>query len=209
MSQQNSWNHKQNRLAIFQAAIIARKKESTAEKLNDTRNELAALDEEIGEKRQQLQSFAGETISRPNDLKNYINSLRGKSNTYKKKKAELSEYRAEYGVLSRTLELLQAKNERLQQSLSNLESEKGISGFRDAKSHLAAIDATASGLDEQKGQTLDDMSGLVHQLTMKIGERKTRLAPIIKELRLVTLYLFQNWDYSKSVFVVFNVWKAR
>ena len=27
------------------------------------------------------------------------------------------------------------------------------------------------------------MSGLVGQLTMKIGERKARLAPIIKELR--------------------------
>lgn len=151
--------------------------------MNDTRNELLALEEELGEKRAQVQSFAGETISRPNDLKNYINSLRGKSNTYKKKKAELSEHRAEYGVLSRTLELLQAKNERLQRSLSNLESERGISGFRDAKTNLAAIDATASGLDEQKGQTLDEMSGLVHQLTMKIGERKTRLAPIIKELR--------------------------
>ena len=34
-----------------------------------------------------------------------------------------------------------------------------------------------------KGRTLEDMSGLVGQLTMKIGERKARLAPIIKELR--------------------------
>ena len=141
------------------------------------------MEEELSEKRQTVESFAGETLARPNDLKNYINSLRGKSNTYKKKKGELSEYRAEYGVLSRTLELLQSKSERLQQSLSNLESERGISGFRDTKSNLAAVDATASGLDEQKGQTLDEMSGLVHQLTMKIGERKTRLAPIIKELR--------------------------
>lgn len=48
---------------------------------------------------------------------------------------------------------------------------------------MAAVDATASGLDAEKGQTLDDMSGMVSQLTMKIGERKSRLAPIIKELR--------------------------
>ena len=39
----------------------------------------------------QVQSFAGETISRPNDLNNYINSLRGKSNAYKKKKGELTQ----------------------------------------------------------------------------------------------------------------------
>jgi hypothetical protein len=37
-----------------------------------------------------------------------------------------------------------------------------------------------ASLDERKGATLDEMSGLVHQLTMKISERKARLAPIIK-----------------------------
>ena len=86
-----------------QAAIIARKKEATAEKLNDTRNELSSMDEEINEKREQVQSFAGETVLRGDDFKRYVASLRGKSNTYKKRRAELSEYRAEYGVLSRTL----------------------------------------------------------------------------------------------------------
>ena len=118
-------------------------------------------------------------------MKNYINSLRGKSNAYKKKKGELSEHRAEYGVLSRTLELLQAKNERLTQSLSHLESERGITGFRDTQTNLATVDATASGLDAEKGQTLDEMSGMVSQLTMKIGERKSRLAPIIKVLKIL------------------------
>ena len=48
---------------------------------------------------------------------------------------------------------------------------------------MEAVEATASGLDVQKGQTLEDMSGMVHQLSMKIAERKSRLAPIIKELR--------------------------
>jgi len=175
----------EDKLTLFRqrAAIIARKKESTAEKLNDARNELSATEEEISEKRQQVQSFAGETVLRGDDFKRYVASLRGKSNTYKKKRAELSEYRAEFGVLSRTFELIQGKNERLQQSLSRFEAERGISGFRDTKSHMEAVEATASGLDVQKGQTLEDMSGMVHQLSMKIAERKSRLAPIIKELR--------------------------
>ena len=170
-------------LFLIQAAIIGRKKEATAEKLNDARNELATLDEEISEKRGQVQSFAGETVLRGEEFKRYVNSLRGKSNEYKRKRAEMSELRAEYGVLTRTLEIVVAKNERLQQSLSKLESERGISGFRDLAKNRAAIDASASNLDEQKGQTLEDMSALVGQLTLKIGERKTRLAPIIKELR--------------------------
>ena len=52
---------------------------------------------------------------------------------------------------------------------------------------MEAVEATASGLDVQKGQTLEDMSGMVHQLSMKIAERKSRLAPIIKELRPLRL----------------------
>ena len=42
-----------DKLTLFrqQAAIIARKKESTAEKLNDVRVELATLDEEVKEKK--------------------------------------------------------------------------------------------------------------------------------------------------------------
>ena len=107
-------------ILFFRLPSLHAKKESTAEKLNDARNELSATEEEISEKRQQVQSFAGETVLRGDDFKRYVASLRGKSNTYKKKRAELSEYRAEYGVLSRTLELLQGKNERLQQSLSRL-----------------------------------------------------------------------------------------
>ncbi len=43
--------------------------------------------------------------------------------------------------------------------------------------------AEKAEVDQRKGQTLEEMSGLVTQLTMKISERKARLAPIIKELR--------------------------
>ena len=41
--------------------------------------------------------------------------------------------RAEYGVLSRTLEILQSRDESLKAALSAVEAEKGISGYRDTK----------------------------------------------------------------------------
>ena len=43
----------EDKLTLFrqQAAIIARKKESTAEKLNDVRVELAAIEDEVKEKK--------------------------------------------------------------------------------------------------------------------------------------------------------------
>ena len=58
-----------------------------------------------------------------------------------------------------------------------------MAGFRDTQDQMESVVAAKADLDQQKGRTLEDMSGLVGQLTMKIGERKARLAPIIKELR--------------------------
>ena len=38
-------------------------------------------------------------------------------------------------------------------------------------------------LDQMKGRTLEDISFMVQKLTSKIVEKKSALAPIIKELR--------------------------
>ena len=149
-----------------------------------------------------------------------MNALRTKSTVYKEKRAELSELRAESGVLARTCEVLnphiwnwgisiltygtggsqsshmelgdsssniyqvlRSRETSLQQSLAALEKERGVSGFRDTTENLERVAEQKAGLDERKGATLEEMSGLVHQLTLRIGERKARLAPIIKELR--------------------------
>ena len=36
-----------------------------------------------------------------------------------------------------------------------------------AQDHLERVASEKAGLDERKGETLEDMSGLVHQLTLK------------------------------------------
>ena len=175
----------EDKLALFrqQAAIIARKKETTAEKLHDTRSSLGQAEEEIREKKQHVSSFSGETVLRGEDFKRYVNALRTKSTGYKQKRAELSDLRAESGVLARTVEVLTSRQAMLQHSLASLEKEKGVSGFRDTQENLEKVADQKASLDERKGATLEDMSGLVYQLTLRISERKARLAPIIKELR--------------------------
>ena len=175
----------EDKLTLFrqQAAIIARKKETTAERLNDARAALNNAEEEVKEKKGQVGNFGGEVILKGDDFKKYVNSLRTKSNEYKEKRQLLSELKSEYGVLARTLEVITSRNENLQESLSAMEAAKGVAGFRSTQDNLEKVANQKANLDEQKGATLEDMSGLVHQLTLKIAERKSRLAPIIKELR--------------------------
>ena len=175
----------EDKLTLFrqQAAIITRKKETTAERLNDARSALSVAEDEVRDKKSQIGSLGGEVILKGEDFKKYVNALRTKSNDYKEKRQQLSELKSEYGVLARTLEVISSRNDHLNESLSAMEASKGITGFRDTQGNLEKVANLKANLDEQKGSTLEDMSGLVHQLTVKIAERKSRLAPIIKELR--------------------------
>lgn len=71
------------------------------------------------EKQEQLKQFSGEQVLRGEEFKRYVNKLRGKSSVYKMKRAELSDLRAEYGILSRTEEILKAKDAQLLEQLAS------------------------------------------------------------------------------------------
>ncbi|CAG0892043.1 unnamed protein product, partial [Darwinula stevensoni] len=172
------------------AAVIARKKDAAAEKLNELRSEKATIEEDIKEKNSQMAALGNETLIRGEDFKEYVNKLRGKSSIYKTKKTELSELRSEFGVLSRTEEILKQRNENILQALATMEAREGVSGFRGTQERLEQLSQAKSGLDEAKGKTLEEMSDLVLQLNTKIADRKAHLAPIIKGLTLYSISIF-------------------
>ncbi|KAB7496012.1 Intraflagellar transport protein 81-like protein [Armadillidium nasatum] len=178
-------NKKVGKLSFYRqnASIIARKKEQTFEKLNDLRNELNHIQEEIMEKREQLNEYSGEEVLRGEEFKLYISKLREKSYNYKLRKAELNELRAEFGVLSRTEEILKAQDSQINEQLSTLETSGGVSGFRDTQESLEQVSSMKAAVDEKKGETLNEMSEMVRELNFKINERKASLAPLLKEVR--------------------------
>ena len=82
----------EDKLTLFrqQAAIIARKKETTAERLNDARLALNTAEDEVREKRDQVSSFGGDTVMKGDDFKKYVTALRTKRNEYKEKRQIMS-----------------------------------------------------------------------------------------------------------------------
>ncbi|KAM9744246.1 intraflagellar transport protein 81 homolog [Menidia menidia] len=166
-----------------QASIIVRKKESKAEELQEAREELVAAERELKQRSSQAQSSQGEEIIHGDELKRLVVKLRSKGTAYKKKRQEIAELKAEYGVLQRTEEVLKQKHDSVQQKLQAMEAEKGISGYSDTQEELERVSAIKSELDEKKGRTLDSMSEMVKKLNLMIAEKKSALAPIIKELR--------------------------
>uniref|UniRef100_A0A1A8R7I7 Intraflagellar transport protein 81 homolog n=2 Tax=Nothobranchius TaxID=28779 RepID=A0A1A8R7I7_9TELE len=172
-----------------QALIITRKKESKAKELQEAREVLAAAERELKHRSGQAQGSSGEEVIREDELKHLAAKLRSKKTSYTKKHQEMAELKAEYGVLQRTEEVLRKRHEAVQEKLQSVEAEKGISGYSDTQEELEKVSAIKSELDNKKGRTLDDMSGMVKRLNSVIVEKKSALAPILKELRT----LRQQW----------------
>ncbi|XP_078083589.1 intraflagellar transport protein 81 homolog [Mustelus asterias] len=194
-----------DKLFLFrqQASIISRKKEAKAEELQEGKEELSNMEKELAQKTNQARDFDGTEVLKGDEFKRYVSKLRSKSTVYKKKRQELAELRTEYGVLQRTEEILKQRHEAIQQQLQAVEAKHGITGFSDTQEELERVSALKSELDEVKGRTLDEMSEMVKKLNALIAEKKTALAPVIKELRPLRQKcqeLTQEYEEKKSLY---------
>ncbi|NWS24285.1 IFT81 protein, partial [Polioptila caerulea] len=164
-----------------QASIISRKKEAKAEELQAAKEEMSSLERQMEQK--SSQAHEGSEVLTEDEFKQYVSKLRSKNTFYKKKRQEIAEITAEYGILQRTQELLRQRHQGLQQQLQAIEEKKGISGYSYTQEELERVSAVKSEMDEMKGQTLDNMSEMVKKLNAMVAEKKASLAPVIKELR--------------------------
>ncbi|KAJ3316717.1 Intraflagellar transport protein 81 [Blyttiomyces sp. JEL0837] len=178
-------NSGDDKLALFrqQAAIIARKKEGTAQRLATLTEEVSALTDELDRKKDQAKGTSGTKLLKGEEFKRYVSELRGKSTLYKRKKAELSELTTEFGILQRTEEILRAREQAMSSTLRELENRSGVRGFHDDKENLEKVSERKSEMDEVKGKTLNEISDIIQTLTATINDKKASLAPVIQELR--------------------------
>ena len=176
-----------DKLAMFrqQAAVVAKKKQERSEKLKILEEERNLLRAELGEKEEACEGIKGSKFLKGEEFKKYANSLRGKGNQYKKLKSELAEMRAEWGVLNRTEQLLKSRESNLKDFLLSVEKSKGVVGYSETQQNLEKVSALKNELDEEKGKTLEEISRVVTEINSNIKDRKSKLAPQIKELRSI------------------------
>lgn len=180
-------NSGDDKLALFrqQAAIIARKKEGTAQRLTAMTEDVTRMSEELDRKREQVRGSSGVKALKGDDFKRYVSELRGKSNIYKRKKAELNELMTEFGILQRTEEILRSRDTAMSVALSELEENGGVVGYHHDRETLEKVSERKSELDEEKGKTLNEISDIIQKLVNTINGKKGLLAPIIQELRML------------------------
>ena len=175
----------QDKLALFrqQASIIARKKEAAVESYKSVMDELASVESDLQSKRDQLRELDGGEMLREEEFKRYVGKLRTTNNIYKKKKTEISALKAEFGVLSRTEEILKSRDENVQELAKIIAEKKGVHGYKQTQDALEEVSVAKNELDEQKSEILMEMTGKIEQLNAAVETKKAFLAPLIKEVR--------------------------
>jgi intraflagellar transport protein 81 len=118
-------------------------------------------------------------------MKAYMKELTRKTAVYKEMKASLQFGRDEIGVLSRTQEILKAKLDNVQEFNEELEKARGVQGALGVQADLEQVSSNKADVDNTKGQTLDEISRIVANITTTLKQKKNKLAPQIKELRAI------------------------
>lgn len=109
----------EGKLSLYrqQASIISRKKEAKAEELQEAKEKSASLEREVSVKTNQTREFGGAEVLKGDEFKRYVSKLRSKSTVFKKKHQIIAEFKAEFGLLQRTEELLKQRHENIQHQL--------------------------------------------------------------------------------------------
>lgn len=152
-----------------QAALIARNKETAAEQLDKLTKELNDVESQLKEKQQKLQETVGEVILRGDDLKQFVNTLRAKSNVYKQQRTELASVKAEANDLVDTLDNLRAQDPTL------------AANEEDPSSLEPMMSRPDSPPVESRGIT--ELSRLVDGLQRAVLAAREKLAPMSQQLR--------------------------
>jgi len=158
-----------------------------AKKLGQKEEEMERLQRERERVAREIEEHEGKASAAEGPNKEEMNAfatqLRAKTVQYRAMKSELSELRAESVVLHRTEQLLKTRDQNLDEFLSQLETKKNIRGYRETHDTLVKASEQAQTIDSEKGETLEEISAIVRQITLQLKEKKGELAPQIKQLR--------------------------
>merc|ERR1719265_2359391 len=140
---------------------------------------MKALEEErdahakqLSQKEREYEQMKGHKFMKRDEFKTYAASLREKSAKFKRLKGELSDLRHECAVLTRTEQILQAKD-------------PTPAGMRETENALEKASVEKAQVDQAKGKTLDEISAIVQKINTQLKDKKNKLAPQIKALRSV------------------------
>jgi intraflagellar transport protein 81 len=163
-----------DKLAIFKssAQMLTKKKEQKLEQIKKLEVEKQALEKVVADKEAEYARAKGGKYLKRDDFRQYAANLRGKNAQYKQMKKVIGEIKNEVLVLNRTKNILQSRAEDLGEFMQNLEKSKGISGYSNLEEQIQGVSNQKEALDNQKDQTLQEITEIVRQIEQEVKDRK-------------------------------------
>lgn len=87
--------------------------------------------------------------------------------------------------MERTKEILKSRAGNVDEFLRELERKKGIAGYSTVEDQIQGVSELKEQMDNNKSQSLQELTGLIQQIEQEVKEKKTKLAPGIKKLRTI------------------------
>uniref|UniRef100_A0A182ITU1 IFT81 calponin homology domain-containing protein n=1 Tax=Anopheles atroparvus TaxID=41427 RepID=A0A182ITU1_ANOAO len=182
-----------------QAAMVARNKEAAAEQLDQVTRELREVERQLQEKQRELQETVGEVTLRGEDLKQFVNTLRAKSNVYKQQRAELAVLKAEVNDLTQTLDNLKTQDPSLSSTLSQVADDEASSGVAGL-----SLDVADGGGGESRPESpsmargMTELARLVDGLQRAVEAARHRVTPLSQQLRPLRERVIELKDEMES-----------
>lgn len=167
------------------AIAVEKKRRQMGEQVQELEEEKNELEQELKGLDSSLQELVvdGEKPKTDAQMKSYMKELQGKTEIYKQKKTILMATSDEVKVLEHTEDILRSRDPNIQEF--NEQQEKSAGGYQSTQEKLQDVSTAKNAVDQNKGDTLDEISRVVASITQTLRTRKTKLAPQIKELRSV------------------------
>lgn len=166
---------------------MEKKKERLSDQHREMDKEKKELEDELRRIGNDLQALMvnGQRPMTEAQLKSYMKELSKKTNVYKQCKAQLQAAQDEARVLARTEEVLRQRDGAVEQSVVEAAKARGVEGYQTTQDSLESVSQMKSKLDTTKARSLEEMSKIVVDITNTLKTKKSKLAPMIKELKTV------------------------
>ena len=175
----------EDKLAIYrtQAKNVAKKKQGKEEEIKRLEQEKNQLERSMQEKEENYLKVKGQKYLKRDDFRQYAANLREKNTQYKQMLRHLDEIKAEVKILEQTREILKSRAGNVEEFLKELEQQKGITGYSSVEDQIQGVSELKEQLDNNKQQSLQELTALVQKIEDEVKKKKTLLAPGIKKLR--------------------------
>ncbi|XP_068629995.1 intraflagellar transport protein 81 homolog [Battus philenor] len=186
-----------DKLAPFrqQAAIIKRNKEASAERVNELTASLKEYEAALADLQSQVKQLLGDMVLRGEELKKYVSSLRTKSTVYKRQRANLSTFKVEAGILSRTLHILNNADPTIEMALLNHKKMKIDEDDLIEKDKNKPLDIAK--------KSFHDLSQIVAQTAQKLSQVREEIHPLAEQIKPVKeeyQTIQQQYEQKKRIY---------